>query len=131
MAYFSFGKKIELVICNHDGMAFGAINALKAAGVKLPIYGVDALDEALSDIAKGDLNGTVLNDGTNQSKATIDLAINAAQGKSVTQGTKWVLTTDGTKAVRVAYVPVTPQNYKDFQKKVIVSQKRLVMYNCQ
>lgn len=113
----SFGKKIELVICNNDGMAFGAINALKAAGVKLPIYGVDALSEALSDIGKGDMNGTVLNDGENQSKATIDLAINAAKGKPVTDGTKWVLTTDGTKAVRVAYVPVTPQNYKSFMKK--------------
>jgi len=113
----SFGRNIELVICNNDGMAFGAINALKAARVTLPIYGVDALDQALTHIADGELNGTVLNDGVNQSRATIDLAINAAMGKPVTEGTQWKLTTDGTKAVRVAYLPVTPKNYQDFRKK--------------
>jgi len=113
----SFGKNIELVICNNDGMAFGAINALKAAGVKLPLYGVDALDQALTHIADGEMNGTVLNDGVNQSRATLDLAINAAMGKNVTEGTAWTLSSDGTKAVRVPYLPVTPKNYQDFRKK--------------
>ena len=112
----SFGKDIELVICNNDGMAFGAINALKTAGVKLPLYGVDALDQALTHIADGEMNGTVLNDGVNQSRATLDLAINAAMGKNVTEGTAWTLTTDGTKAVRVPYLPVTPKNYQEFRK---------------
>ncbi len=112
----SFGKNIELVICNNDGMAFGAINALKTAGVKLPLYGVDALDQALTHIADGEMNGTVLNDGVNQSRATLDLAINAAMGKNVTEGTAWTLSTDGTKAVRVAYLPVTPKNYQEFRK---------------
>ncbi len=112
----SFGKNIELVICNNDGMAFGAINALKAAGVKLPLYGVDALDQALTHIADGEMNGTVLNDGVNQSRATVDLAINAAMGKAPTEGTAWKLATDGTKAVRIPYLPVTPKNYKEFRK---------------
>jgi len=113
----SFGKSIELVMCNNDGMAFGAANALKTAGVKLPIYGVDALDQAITMIADGELNGTVLNDGVNQARATVDLAINAASGKAPTEGTAWKLMTDGTKSVRVAYVPVTPKNYQDFKKK--------------
>ena len=112
----SFGKDIELVICNNDGMAFGAINALKSAGVKLPLYGVDALDQALTHIADGEMNGTVLNDGVNQSRATLDLAINAAMGKNVTEGTAWTVSTDGTKAVRVPYLPVTPKNYQEFRK---------------
>lgn len=111
----SFGKNIELVICNNDGMAFGAITAMKAAGVRLPIYGVDALAQALTHIADGELDGTVLNDGANQGKATIDLAINAAMGKDVVEGTAWSLTSDGSKAVRIPYVAVTPENYKDFQ----------------
>ncbi len=111
----SFADDIELVICNNDGMAFGAINALKAAGVELPIYGVDALDQALQHIADGEMNGTVLNDGVNQARATIDLAVNAAKELPVTSGTSWKLDTDGSKAVRVDYVAVTPENYKDFQ----------------
>ena len=111
----SFGKDIELVICNNDGMGFGAITAMKAAGVRLPIYSVDALDQALTHIAEGELDGTVLNDGKNQAKATIDLAVNVAMGKAPTEGTNWKLTTDGTKAVRVAYVGVTPKNYQEFR----------------
>ncbi len=111
----SFGGDIELVICNNDGMAFGAINALKAAGTMLPLYGVDALDQALTHIADGEMNGTVLNDGVNQSRATIDLAVNAAKGMDVTSGTNWVLENNTTKAVRVAYVAVTPDNYEDFR----------------
>jgi len=111
----SFGKDIELVICNNDGMAFGAITAMKAAGIRLPIYGVDALDEALTHIAEGEMDGTVLNDGKNQAKATIDLAVNVAMGKAPTEGTNWKLTTDGSKAVRIAYVGVTPKNYQEFR----------------
>ena len=112
----SFGKDIELVICNNDGMGFGAITAMKAAGVRLPIYSVDALDQALTHIADGELDGTVLNDGVNQSRATVDLAVNAAMGKDVTEGTDWKIDGPKTKAVRVPYVAVTPENYQDFQK---------------
>jgi len=120
----SFGKDIELVICNNDGMAFGAINALKAAGVSLPLYGVDALDQALTHIADGEMNGTVLNDGVNQSRATVDLSINAAKAVmddvdamdiDITAGTNWVIENNITKAVRVPYVPVTPANYEEFR----------------
>ncbi|MDP2424985.1 MAG: substrate-binding domain-containing protein [Candidatus Izemoplasmatales bacterium] len=111
----SFGNQIELVISNNDGMAFGAVTAMKSASKVYPIYGVDALAQALQMIGVDELNGTVLNDGVNQARATIDLAINAAQGKPVTEGTSWVLRTDGTKAVRVAYVAVTKQNYQSFQ----------------
>ena len=113
----SFGNDIELVICNNDGMAFGAINAMKSAGVSIPIYGVDALDQALTHIADGEMNGTVLNDGVNQARATIDLAINAAKGVDpVTKGTNWKLDSPETKAVRVPYVAVTPENYQEFRK---------------
>lgn len=109
-----FGNDIELVICNNDGMAFGAINALKAAGREIPIYGVDALTQALQHIADGEMNGTVLNDGVNQARATLDLAMNAASGKDAVEGTNWKLDTDGSKAVRVPYVAVTPENYTEF-----------------
>jgi methyl-galactoside transport system substrate-binding protein len=111
-----FGDDIELVICNNDGMAFGAIQAMTTAGVSIPVYGVDALEEALQKIGEGTMNGTVLNDGVNQARATLDLAINAAEGKDVLDGTDWVLDSEtGTKAVRVAYVAVTADNYEDFQ----------------
>jgi len=109
----SFGDGIELVICNNDGMAFGAINAMKEHGVSIPVYGVDALDQALNHIEAGEMNGTVLNDGKNQAKAVIELAKNVAEGKDPIEGTEWTL--DDKKAVRVPYVAVTPENYQDFK----------------
>lgn len=112
----AFASEIELIICNNDGMAFGAVQAMQAAGFDLPVYGVDALDQALTMIGDDEMNGTVLNDGVNQARATIDLAINAANGDDIVAGTSWTIDSPtGTKAVRVAYVAVTKDNYQDFQ----------------
>ncbi|MBU1020428.1 MAG: substrate-binding domain-containing protein, partial [Firmicutes bacterium] len=115
-AWLTAFTNIELVICNNDGMAFGAVQAMAAAGVSLPVYGVDALAQALTMIGEDTLNGTVLNDGVNQARATLDLAVNAAKGLGIVEGTDWVIdNANTTKAVRVAYVAVTKDNYQDFQ----------------
>ncbi|WCE30464.1 galactose/glucose ABC transporter substrate-binding protein MglB [Vibrio sp. SCSIO 43137] len=97
------GSKIEVVIANNDGMAMGAVEALKGAGVKLPVYGVDALDEALALVKSGQMAGTVLNDAQSQAKATFELTRNLANGKGATEGTSWEL---DNKVVRVPYVGV-------------------------
>ena len=110
-----YGDAIELVISNNDGMAFGAAAAMEKAQVNIPLYGVDALAEALTMIEEGTMNGTVLNDGVNQANAAIDLAVNAASGKDVVEGTDWVIENETTKAVRVPYVGVTKANVADFK----------------
>lgn len=107
------GDGIEFVIANNDGMALGAIQALKGAGYfdggeYMPVVGVDAIPDALEQIKSGYMAGTVLNDAKNQGKATFDLTINAATGKDVLEGTEWEL--DDMKAVRVPYVAVTEEN---------------------
>ncbi|HAS80074.1 MAG TPA: galactose/glucose ABC transporter substrate-binding protein MglB [Fusobacteriaceae bacterium] len=106
--------KIEVVIANNDGMAFGAVESLKAAGRSdIPIFGIDALPEALAMVERGDLEGTVLNDAKNQAQATFDLSYNLAMGKDVLDGTDWKL--DDKKAVRVPYVGVDQDNLADFK----------------
>ncbi len=97
------GSKIEVVIANNDGMAMGAIEALRGAGAKIPVFGVDALAEALALVKSGDMAGTVLNDATSQAKATFELARNLAEGKEATEGTHWEMQN---KVVRVPYVGV-------------------------
>ncbi|MDW6017161.1 galactose/glucose ABC transporter substrate-binding protein MglB [Vibrio plantisponsor] len=97
------GSKIEVVIANNDGMAMGAIEALRGAGQKIPVFGVDALAEALALVKSGEMAGTVLNDATSQAKATFELARNLAEGKSATEGTQWEMKD---KIVRVPYVGV-------------------------
>ncbi|HHW7568557.1 MULTISPECIES: galactose/glucose ABC transporter substrate-binding protein MglB [unclassified Mannheimia] len=114
-AWLSSGKAkdIEVIISNNDGMALGALEATKAHGRKLPIFGVDALPEALQLIQKGELAGTVLNDGVNQGKAVVQLAANLADGKDAVEGTQWKLEN---RVVRIPYVGVDKDNLSEFLK---------------
>lgn len=109
----SKANSIEVVISNNDGMAMGALEAAKAHGKKLPIFGVDALPEVLQLIKKGDIAGTVLNDGENQGKAVVQLAANLAAGKAAGEGTNWKIEQ---KVVRVPYVGVDATNLDKFLK---------------
>ncbi|TCP93309.1 glucose-binding protein /galactose-binding protein [Cricetibacter osteomyelitidis] len=105
--------KIEVIISNNDGMAMGALEATRAHGKKLPIFGVDALPEVLQLIKKGEIAGTVLNDGVNQGKAVVQLAQNLAAGKPAGEGTNWVIEE---RVVRVPYVGVDKDNLDEFLK---------------
>ncbi|MCT4599033.1 MAG: galactose/glucose ABC transporter substrate-binding protein MglB [Vallitalea sp.] len=109
------GDKIEMVLCNNDGMALGVVEALKADGYFtddkfMPVVGVDAIPEALDLIEEGIMVGTVLNDPLNQGKSAIQMAINVATEKDVLEGIDSEL--DETKAVRVPYQPITKDNIK-------------------
>ena len=109
----SRANDIEIIISNNDGMALGALEATKAHGKKLPIFGVDALPEALQLIKKGELAGTVLNDGVNQGKAVVQLSNNLAQGKAANEGTNWKVEN---RVVRIPYVGVDKDNLSEFLK---------------
>ncbi len=107
------GDAIEYVIANNDGMALGALNSLTGAGYFegdkfMPIVGVDAIPDVLTQIEEGKIVGTVLNDAANQGRATVELSHNVAAGKDPVEGTEWKL--DDTKAVRVPYVGITLDN---------------------
>jgi len=79
-----YGDEIEVVFCNNDAMALGALQAIQAAGrtVNEDIYlvGVDALTEALEDIIAGTMTGTVFNDHIAQADGAADAAINYLNG---------------------------------------------------
>ncbi len=107
------GDAIEFVICNNDAMALGAVSSLQASGYFegdkfMPVVGVDAIPDALTQIENGTMVGSVLNDAANQGKATIDLLANVVNGKDPLEGTDWEL--DENKAVRVPYVAITNEN---------------------
>ncbi|KAF0226712.1 MAG: methyl-galactoside transport system substrate-binding protein [Erysipelotrichaceae bacterium] len=102
-AIAQFGAKIEVVFGNNDDMALGAIQALKAANMVVPVIGVDATAPALDAIGLGDLAGTVLNDSEGQAQTSVDKALALLAGEVLV------------KEYWVPYVKVTPANYKDFQ----------------
>jgi methyl-galactoside transport system substrate-binding protein len=92
----SNGNMIELVICNNDGMAEGAISALNDKGYNLgkgqsgktiPVFGVDATEAAQQLINDGKMTGTIKQDAEGMAKGIAFLAKNAADGKALLDGT--------------------------------------------
>ena len=85
-ALSQYGNDVEVVFCNNDAMALGALQSIQAAGrtVNKDIYlvGVDALSEALEDVIAGTMTGTVFNDHFAQSHGAADAAINYVGGKT-------------------------------------------------
>lgn len=85
------GNMIELVICNNDGMAEGAITALNDKGYNLgtddstmiPVFGVDATDAAKQLIADGKMVGTIKQDAEGMAEAINHLVVNISQGKEL------------------------------------------------
>ena len=105
-----FGDEIEVIFCNNDDMAIGALQAIQAAGrtVNKDIYlvGVDALDAALNEVANGNMTGTVLNDANGQAAGAVEAM------ESLLDGTTFAA---GEQSIYVDYVKVTPENVGDFQ----------------
>lgn len=81
---------IELIICNNDGMAEGAITALNDKGYNLgdggptiPVFGVDATDAAKELITNGKMAGTIKQDAEGMAECIAFLSKNAVSGKDV------------------------------------------------
>ncbi len=96
------GAKIDVVFCNNDAMALGALQAIEAAGrtVNKDIYlvGVDALVEAVEHVTNDKMTGTVFNDYFGQAHTAADKAIDFVNGKEVDN------------VYMVDYVKVTKEN---------------------
>lgn len=79
------GDKIEVVFCNNDAMALGALQAIEAAGRTVGkdifLVGVDALSEALENVISGKMTGTVFNDHFSQSHSAADAAAKFIDGE--------------------------------------------------
>ena len=82
-----YGDKIEVIFCNNDAMALGALQSIEAAGRKVneDIYlvGVDALTEAVQNVIDGKQTGTVFNDHFAQAKSAADMAVKFLNGEAV------------------------------------------------
>ena len=86
-ALTQYGDDVEVVFCNNDAMALGALQAIQAAGrtVGKDIYlvGVDALTDAVQNIVDGNFTGTVFNDYFSQAQGAANLAVKFLKGEEV------------------------------------------------
>lgn len=83
-ALSQYGDDVEVVFCNNDAMALGALQSIQAAnrtvGKDIYLVGVDALSEALEDVIAGTITGTVFNDHISQSHSAADAAVSYITG---------------------------------------------------
>ncbi|MBE6536053.1 MAG: galactose ABC transporter substrate-binding protein [Ruminococcaceae bacterium] len=85
---------VELIICNNDGMAEGAISALNGAGyntgksgsVTIPVFGVDATSAAKELIRAGKMAGTIKQDAEGMAQAILKSVNNGVNGKALFDG---------------------------------------------
>ena len=102
------GDNIEMVFANNDSMASGAISALQSAGYNngdgpfIPVFGVDATDEAKQLIADGYMSGTIEQDGEAMAEAIYALSKNALLGNDFLEGTDYEYDDTGI-SVRIPY----------------------------
>ena len=86
-ALTQFGEQVEVVFCNNDAMALGALQAIQAAGrtINKDIYlvGVDALTDAVQNIVDGNFTGTVFNDHFSQAQEAAAQAVKFLKGEEV------------------------------------------------
>ena len=110
---------IELVICNNDGMAEGAVAALKQAGYNqagkhvVPVFGVDATDAAKNLIKEGSMIGTVKQDANGMAVAICQTVKAISEGKAPVDAlasltdTRFSVAKDCASKLYVAYAPYT------------------------
>lgn len=102
---------IELVICNNDGMAEGAISALNAVGYNtgggaptIPVFGVDATDAAKNLIANGRMSGTIKQDAAGMAQALLHITKNAmTEGRDLMADTGSFVIDENVRKIRIQY----------------------------
>ena len=103
------GNMIEMVICNNDGMAEGAIAALQTAGYNIgdgkviPVFGVDATDAAKSLIANGQMTGTIKQDAEGMANGIVEAAQNGLAGNGLLDGMDSYIIDSEVDKVRMPY----------------------------
>ena len=115
----SNGNMIELVICNNDGMAEGAVASLQQAGYNkegahvVPVFGVDATDAAKALIKEGSMIGTVKQDANGMAVAIAQTVKAISEGKTPVEALasltdeRFTVAGDCASKLYVAYAPYT------------------------
>lgn len=79
--------QIEVVLANNDVMALAAMKKFEQANLAIPVFGIDAIPEAIKMVEEKRLAGTVINDAKRQAETAMMAAINLIQGNPANQNT--------------------------------------------
>ncbi|WP_078618427.1 MULTISPECIES: substrate-binding domain-containing protein [unclassified Streptomyces] len=109
-------KNIAGVYSANDGMAGGAITALKAADIKVPVTGQDAELAGVQRILTGDQYMSVYKSYPQEANVVAELAVAVAKGESTDSIAKTKVDSESAKGIPAAIIPVvslTTANIKD------------------
>lgn len=107
------GNMVELIICNNDGMAEGAVSALQGAGYNngegkaIPVFGVDATDSAKQLINEGKMTGTIKQDAEGMASTILNLVSSVKDGGNLMDNTASFNVDEGVAKIRVPYATYT------------------------
>ena len=79
----AYGDDIDGVVSQNDDMGLGALQALKESGKKVPIVGIDGIEDGLKAVESGDFIGTMLQNGTVELSAGLAVAAAIAKKEQV------------------------------------------------
>ncbi|MEW2297178.1 sugar ABC transporter substrate-binding protein [Streptomyces sp. NPDC006743] len=99
-------KNIAGVYSANDGMAGGAITALKAAGVNVPVTGQDAELAGVQRILAGDQYMSIFKSYPTEANVAAEMAVALAKGTGLDSIAKTKVDSDSTKGVPALLVPV-------------------------
>ncbi len=102
----SYGTKINAVFAQNDEMGLGAVKALQAAGMKdkVIVVGIDAIQDAMQAVKKGEMDATVFQNSKQQGAGAIEVAIKMAKKQPYE------------KQIMIPFQLVTKENLSEFLK---------------
>lgn len=108
--FMKTGQNVDVIFCNNDTMALGAVEGLKEFGLdlsKIPVLGVDATADGCASILAGEMAFTVLQDAKGQGSAAVSAAAVMGSGGdlSTVEGAS-----EDLKYVWVPFAPVDISN---------------------
>jgi len=105
-----FGGKLNGVVSENDDMGLGAVQAMKEAGIKLPVVGIDGIQDGLAAVKSGDFIGSSLQHGRVEMAAGLAVAQKVALGEKVKKSYTYVMPS------------VTPENVDTFMANVVTNK---------
>ncbi|MDQ2755161.1 MAG: substrate-binding domain-containing protein [Actinomycetota bacterium] len=87
----SFGAQLNGIVAENDDMGLGALQATREASVKLPIVGVDGIEDGLNAVKNGDFIGTNLQHGTVELATGLAVAAKIARKEDVNKNPVYLM----------------------------------------
>jgi len=106
----SFGDDIDGIVAENDDMGLGAVQALKEAGMDVPVVGIDGIEDGLRAVESGDFIGSSLQHGR------VELAAGLAAALRVINGDEYE------KNYVYTMPPITPENVDQYIKNVVTEK---------